>query len=55
MSLVSFYDNVTHSTDEEEVADVMYLDFTKAFNMVPTSSSWTNWLAVVQTSVLFGG
>jgi len=31
-NLISFYDQVTHLVDEEKAVDVVYLDFSKAFD-----------------------
>ena len=36
-NLISFYDKVTHLVDERKVVDVVFLDFSKAFNTVPHS------------------
>ncbi|PKU37160.1 rna-directed dna polymerase from mobile element jockey-like [Limosa lapponica baueri] len=33
-NLISFYDKVTHLVDEGKAVDIVYLDFTKAFDMV---------------------
>ncbi|GAB0203177.1 mitochondrial enolase superfamily member 1 [Grus japonensis] len=36
-NLISFYDLVTHLVDEGKAVDVVYLDFSKAFNMISHS------------------
>ena len=33
-NLISFYDQVTHLADEGKAVDVIYLDFSKAFDAV---------------------
>ena len=37
-SLISFYDLVTHLVDEGKAVDVVYLDFSKAFDTVSHST-----------------
>ena len=37
MNLISFYDGVTRLVDEKKVVDIVYLDFSKAFNTVSHS------------------
>jgi len=37
-SLISFYDQMTCLVDEGKAVDVVYLDFSKAFDTVPHST-----------------
>ena len=34
MSLISFYDKVTHLAKQEKPADIIFLDFSRAFSVV---------------------
>lgn len=33
-NLISFYNKVTHLVDEEEVVEVIFMDFSKAFDTI---------------------
>ena len=39
-SLISFYGKVTRLVDEGQAVDVVYLDFSKAFDTVPHSTTF---------------
>ena len=50
-----FYDKVTRLVDEGKAVDVVYLDFSKAFDTISHAFSWQNWLLMAWMGVLFRG
>ena len=54
-NLISFYDKVAHLVDEGQAVDVVYLDFSKAFDTVPPTLSWRSWLPMVWMGVRSAG
>jgi len=53
-NLIYFCDKVTHLVDEGKAMDIVYLDFSKAFEF-PTAYSWRNWLFMAWMGILFAG
>ena len=55
-NLISFYDLVIRLMDEEKAVDVVYLDFSKAFDTVSHSFfSCRSWQSVAWTDTLLAG
>ena len=55
MNLISFYDKITHPVDEGKAVDVVYLDFSKAFDTISHSISWRHWQLMARMGVLCAG
>ena len=53
--LIFFYDRATCLLDEGKAVDVVYLDFSKAFDTASHTFSWRNWLLVAWMGTRFAG
>ena len=54
-NLISFYDRVTCLLEEGKAVDVVYFDFSKAFDTVSHSILWRNWLLTAWMGTRFAG
>ena len=54
-NLISFCDKVTRLVDEDQAINVVYLDFSKAFDTVPLTFLWRSWLPMVWMGVRSAG
>jgi len=55
INLFSFCEQVTCLVHEVKAIDILYLDFSKAFDTVSTIFSWRSWQPMAWTGTLFAG